>query len=124
VVEYEYDATRKLLIATLSGIVRGEEFHRGFPDIREGTLELVDMSAVTGNHLPWDELHRLAVIDRTSPLRVSRMALLAPNDVGFGLSRIYQSLMDGSDTAVWVFRDRKQALAWLGVEEARGAATG
>jgi len=45
----------------------------------------------------------------------SRRALLVSNDVAFGLTRMYQILMEQSPDEVAIFRDFDVALKWLGL---------
>ena len=53
----------------------------------------------------------------------ARMALYAPRDLAFGVSRMYQSLTsDRAGPEVGVFRDREEALAFLGLSETAAAA--
>ena len=45
----------------------------------------------------------------------SRVAVLAPRDISFGLARMYQVYTDPVDTNFMVFRDLLEAADWLGI---------
>ena len=50
-----------------------------------------------------------------------RAALLVTRDLDYGLSRMYELLMDGRTSGeIMVFRKKEEAAAWLEAEEARG----
>ena len=61
------------------------------------------------------EIHFLAGNRSEVHVAGARRALVAPMDVGFGLSRMFQGMAD-LDGDVRVFRDRDEALAWLSGE--------
>jgi hypothetical protein len=61
------------------------------------------------------EIHFLAGNRSEVHVAGARRALVAPMDVGFGLSRMFQGMAD-LDGDVRVFRDRDEALAWLNGE--------
>lgn len=117
-VEYRFEAERKLLVVTVSGTVTDEDFQDDkFPDLPEGTLELLDLTRAEAARISNAEIRRLAEVDKKRPDRVARMAILADRDVGFGLARMYQTLTSGMQTVVEVFRSREEALAWLGIDD-------
>jgi hypothetical protein len=119
VVEYRYDEDCALLLVTVSGVLSETDFQEAkFPDVPVGTVELLDMSAVTKVEISSAEVRRLAEIDRSGPTRIKRMAIVATTEVGFGLARMYQTLSDGEApaTEVRVFRDSDAARAWLGLD--------
>lgn len=43
----------------------------------------------------------------------SRVALVGPDDLSFGLGRVYAAYRESEQTHVEVFRTREEALAWL-----------
>jgi hypothetical protein len=120
-VEYEFDPDRKLLVVRVTGVVTDGDFgDDAFPDVPEGTLELLDLSGTTEARISNTELRRVSDVDRKRPDRVERMAILATRDVAFGLARMYQMLTEGMRTEVAVFRDHDEAMAWLGLADAPG----
>ena len=58
------------------------------------------------------EIHFLAGNRSEVHVAGARRALVAPMDVGFGLSRMFQGMAD-TEGDVRVFRDYDEALAWL-----------
>ena len=124
---YRIDADRRLVVARGSGILKDAEvfgYQREVwsrPDVA-GFDELIDMSAVTTVLLPSLERVRdlaelSAEMGRTAPK--SRMAIVAPDDLSFGLGRMFDAYREGAAPGlkpVGVFRTLPEALAWLGIE--------
>jgi hypothetical protein len=50
-------------------------------------------------------------------LRPVKSAVFSEDWVGFGIARMYESLMEGAPIEVRAFRDRAKAAEWLGVPE-------
>ncbi len=75
-------------------------------------LDLVDCKS-----LPETEKVRFAagrVTASSSSLRFGRMAIVVPSDVLFGMLRMFHTLSETAFTDAQIFRDRDQALQWLG----------
>jgi hypothetical protein len=127
-IDYRIDDARRLVLVHGHGTVTDEEvfaYQREVwsrPDV-EGFDELVDMTGVEHIALPSadrvQDLARLSAgMDTCS--RASRLAVVAPTDVAFGLGRMYQThreLDPRSTKEVGVFRTRPEALAFLGIDE-------
>ena len=47
----------------------------------------------------------------------NRMAIISPNNLGFGLGRMFEMMQEGSPFKVRAFRQRAGALDWLGLSE-------
>jgi hypothetical protein len=96
------------------------------PEVR-GYDELIDMSAVEHIALPSsDRARQLSSLSAAMDARArsSKLAIVAPEDLAFGLGRMYQayrSLNEQSTKTVGVFRSLPDAVAWLGIED-RGPA--
>lgn len=89
-----------------------------------GTPELVDLSRVTRSDVSFDSLRRFARILDTElidPLRPRRIAVFAPGDTIYGVSRMTTTLINLSPggTTSEAFRTEAEALAWLGRTERR-----
>jgi hypothetical protein len=91
------------------------------PDVA-GYDELIDMTRTQEIvHPTPDGVHALATLSAgmdPSP-SASKVAIVAPQDLAFGLGRMYQAyraLDPRSTKAVGVFRHREEALAFLGIE--------
>jgi len=87
-----------------------------------GFDELVDMSAV--EHIAVQSTERVRELAALSakmdqPSTVSKFAIVAPQDIAYGLGRMYEAYreLDASTTKhVEVFRRLEDALAYLGLE--------
>jgi hypothetical protein len=124
-VSYEIDRAQRLVIATLHGrLVDADifEYQREVWSLPEnvGYHELVDMSEITDVALVSaagiTDLAKLAT--SMDPAERSKLAIIAKTDLHFGLSRMYQfhrELSPQSTRTVRVFRQREEAVAWLGV---------
>jgi hypothetical protein len=124
---YRIDHERRLVVATVRGTVTREDLF-GYQttvwsrsDVR-GYDELVDMSGVTAVATPSVEnVHSLATLGATMPgsRSESKLAILAPSDLTFGLGRMFQVLRsneDGGVRDVQVFRTPEEVLAFLGLD--------
>ncbi|MBN2318152.1 MAG: hypothetical protein JXR49_03710 [Acidobacteria bacterium] len=47
----------------------------------------------------------------------SRVAVIAPKDVSFGLARMYEAYAESANISFTVFREADAALEWLGIPE-------
>lgn len=126
-IEHKIDHQRKLVVVDGYGTVTGEEvfaYQREVwisPDV-VGYDELVDMSRVQ-QVAPFSsdrarELARLAAA-MDGPETSSKLAIVATDDLLFGLSRMYEAFREAeprSRKQVSVFRSRAEAMAWLGLE--------
>lgn len=124
-VEYQIDPARRLVRVTMRGHLTGDDllkFQREVwsrPDV-QGFDELVDASGIEldlSSRLTSD-LRGLAEIAASmdSP-NVSKLAIVAEDDFGFGLGRMYAAYREAAahgTRVVEVFREIEPALAWLG----------
>ena len=75
---------------------------------------LTDWSAAESTDLHFRDIEGFARVRRQTKLKNAiRSALVAPTDVHFGLSRIFQALNDNPQITIAVFRDRPSATEWL-----------
>jgi hypothetical protein len=77
----------------------------------------VDLSGITDvavrtNHLFDFARMRVQQLAGAAPMK---SAVYCEDWVGFGIARMYESLMEGSRMEVLAFHDRGKAAAWLGV---------
>jgi hypothetical protein len=83
---------------------------RNDPDFDPDFKELVDGSQMQLPNLFYDDFK--AISDSVDPFsEKSRRAIVAPEGVLYGISRMYQMIRGGENTRV--FNDREKALAWL-----------
>jgi hypothetical protein len=89
------------------------------PDFRPDYDHLVDMRAVSAFQPDSKDIRKRSQDDRDNiRLDTSRIAIVATNNVVFGMARMYETLMDGADVTVRTFRDMAEAEAWLDLEAA------
>jgi len=120
---YDWDAGRRLLRTRIWGEAGdddlGAHLRALVADVRiRGPLrELVDMSGAESVSFSAALLQQLATAARAHGDRFlgMRTAIVAPSDVLFGISRMYEMLADslGSPIEVAVFRDVDHAEDWL-----------
>ena len=126
-IEYRIDHIKKLVLVKVRGTMTDEEVFGYQRDVWSGDDtagydELVDMSEVEHIALPSvDRVRQLASLSAgmDAPSSPSKLAIIAPQDVAFGLGRMYATYrqMDArSRKHVGVFRSRKEALAFLGAD--------
>lgn len=109
-----------MAIARCSGVFR-------FEDARNGAVLLWQTPGWSGEAVVWDfreaafdlsspDVHDVAqfVARNQRPMPPSRVALVASIDVNFGLARMFEALRQDPRTAVRVFRDYDEAVAWAG----------
>jgi hypothetical protein len=76
----------------------------------------VDATAVTGVRVDFRAMARFSRERRQSRFAGNvRTASLAGSNAVFAFGRVYQTLLNHPQITVQVFRDREEALAWLGV---------
>jgi hypothetical protein len=125
-IDYCIDHQRRLVIAQGRGALTDDDvfgYQRSVWSRRDvaGYDELIDMSLVTHIDLPSSE--RVAELAQLSaamdaPDKESKLAIVAPKDLAFGLGRMYQ-VHRGMESAnvkqVGVYRSLPEALRFLGV---------
>lgn len=91
------------------GVIQSEEdfeetlFHR-----------YTDFSGLTEIRLKIGHVFQIAELRREAPQPV-KSAIFAETTVGYGIARMYESLMEGAMIQVRAFRVRAAAAEWLGV---------
>ena len=89
----------------------------------QGYDELFDMTNVEEiEEAPPERIRQFAreSAKMDQPESHSRLAIVAPQDIAFGLGRMYQvfrELSPGSTKKVGVFRSLREASAWLGIDD-------
>lgn len=91
-------------------------------DTAPGLPRLADLTATTGIRISDAGLHRLAEDRRQRRFtRLMRTAILVNSEAMFAFARMYKGYLQHPQVAVEIFRERDQALAWLG-GRAKGSA--
>ena len=117
-VTYTHDAG---VVTEYEGEVTGDEvieIHRGIVD--DPSFELLryyisDGTGRTRAAVSADQARVMAGISKSaSKLNPNLLvAMVRPEDVDFGMSRMYQSLLEDSDFRIGVFRTRAEAGDWV-----------
>jgi hypothetical protein len=123
-IRFRTDAERGVRIATFYGSVDDAELLGAYRaqladlDYDASLDDLVDLRAVQRLDLGGAALRELmAMFSRVDSLGyTTRLAIVAPHDLGYGLGRMYEMMRTGAPEEVGVFRDVDDALAWLGTE--------
>jgi hypothetical protein len=127
-IDFTIDHDRRLVTARGRGALTTDElfaYQRDVwlcPDVA-GYDELVDMSAIEQIVAPSpQQIAQLARIsaEMDDPRRRSKFAVVAPQDLAYGLGRMYQThrnLESHSTKEVRVFRTLSEALEYLGVKD-------
>jgi len=124
---YTVDHARRIILAEGRGVFTPEDVEQYQTETQRPELagydEMVDMTAVREIALRSTDgirelaRHSAALDDGAAP---SRFAIVAPQDAFFGIGRMYEtyrSLDERSRKRVSVFRSRKEALAFLGIDD-------
>jgi hypothetical protein len=119
-IRYQIDLRRGLLRTTVTGVLNSREiegyFDRLFDDVdfNPAIPGLVDLRQVTGAPVI-EELRKIASVvrERRGARAPARRALLVPNDLLFGMMRMFEVYSDGGPFEYATFRDEAEALRWL-----------
>ncbi|HTQ58723.1 MAG TPA: hypothetical protein VMI32_00745 [Candidatus Solibacter sp.] len=85
---------------------------RADPDFDPAYSQLLDFRHVTQIELTAADIQQLAVSNIFSS--ESRRAFLVPNDLAFGLARMYEMLRESAgERGIRIFRDLDEALGWV-----------
>ena len=120
-IEKSVDNNAQLTIFTVKGSVPGEEIKNAISDFYEhGPITknvLWDLSHAVLDNLSAEDVRQIVNVPKKSfELRLGgKTVLVAPDDLAYGLSRMYQtsSRPDGLPFEVQVFRDFEAAHKWL-----------
>ena len=128
-ITYEIDLIRKTVFAAAAGVLTAQELFSYQkqvwlqPEFR-GFHECIDMSGVTEIIDATDRnMQALAevAVQADDPAQPTRLAIIAKEDLHFGLGRMYESyrgMHPKNARQVSVFRTREDALHWLTHKEA------
>lgn len=115
---YEINRAEKLVLTICSGLVteleirQHDEALKSDPDFSSDFNQIIDMRQITEFPLSVDEIQKVAAYE-TMFKAESRRAIVAQNDLLFGLSRMYEAFHQHSDLGnLRVFRDFAEAKSW------------
>jgi hypothetical protein len=105
-----------------SGVLKGQEIIKvvmamagKVPHPERVTHGLIDLTEVTDFQVSTEELKVITGVDRTQAETMKRIyvAIVAPKDVAYGMSRMYEGLMLTPGWTIEIFRTMNQARTWL-----------
>ncbi|MGB2592048.1 MAG: hypothetical protein WAJ96_15440 [Candidatus Acidiferrum sp.] len=115
---YKIDKERRLVLSSGTGIFNLEDarLHQerllADPDFDPSYAQLLDFTHTTQIDLTAADIHQLALRNIFSPN--SRRAILVPNDLAYGLGRMYEILREASgERGIRIFRNLEDALDWV-----------
>ena len=110
-------------VSSFKGIVTDDELLNSFKSFYESELwtpgmnELTDLSEGDASQISTDGLRRFAIFTEQvfikNEVKLSKTAVYAPKDLAFGLSRMYEIMIDESPENFYVFKDIDKAKRWL-----------
>ncbi len=118
-VTYQIDKRRHLVITEWTGAVTLKEVRAHHAALRADADFDPSMSQLSDAReakavVPSNDLRLLA---KESPFgKGSRRAVVGRSDLVFGVSRMYQTLIDPDAATVGVFRNIREAYDWLGID--------
>lgn len=119
--KYRVDKSLGVVFSIADGVldiedcIQLKEALRSDPDFQSSFDQFLDLTKIVDCRLTPGELNLLAAQPLFS--KDSRRVFVAPNDLVYGLSRMYQAFMEDHDSEIAVFRDRSEAMKWMGLEE-------
>jgi hypothetical protein len=129
-VEYTYDEEKNVLYTRFFGVITDRDLKdqaeavAADTRIKPGVRELVDLSGIEEIEGSPSALEANIRIDtaHSEKLAGMRTAIVAPTDLLYGFSRMYQSLAElrKSPLTIEIFRNEKEAREWLGLDENEG----
>jgi hypothetical protein len=124
-IQHRVDRKYGVVLAWGEGVVSDDELlafvqrTANDSEFRSGMHELIDLRRVDTSALSTRSLRRTAELFAafdTGPAQ-GRVAIVAPEDLAYGLSRMYQAFRGEDAVELMVFRDMIDARKWLGLPE-------
>ena len=104
--------TAEILFNCLKEVISSAGFQPGFN-------HLVDLREVTSFPATTADMHKRVELDLDieKQLGKCKIALVTSNELVFGMSRMYEMLMDNAIPEVRSFRNINEAILWMGIEK-------
>jgi hypothetical protein len=119
-VEIAVDRNRKLVVSTYSAEVTDADVARQIAEIERYApygpeyCAITDFTRVTHFNISTEQIRSVA--GSKSPLQNARRVMVAPSDVAYGTSRMFQTLASRTRPNITVVRTLEEAYAALGIE--------
>ena len=117
---FEFDYEHKILLTVMEGEIRGFEISTIDQDMRARIVRMQpaagisDLTGVTDFNVPGQIMRSAALQPSPFPSEIPRF-IVAPTDVLYGMSRMYELVADRPHGKLQVVRNRQEALSALGV---------
>jgi len=125
VIKCTIERDRRLVILVYAAVVSDEEVLSTYeklgrdPRIQAGYTYLVDFSDEDSTARSSGTVARLAKLAKDwgggAAHAPGKVAVIAPDDLSYGLTRMYQERAGRSSEEYQVFRNASEAVAWLGI---------
>jgi hypothetical protein len=119
-VSHRVDLSRGCVMTTFEGTVTTSEILANADvmsrneEVDHCHVELVDLTAVVGDEVDTSVIREVAA-NLKHAIHIKRMAVLASSELQYGLARMFQAYAGDAPVEVSVFRERGEALSWLGL---------
>ena len=109
------------IYVTLEGKVTLEDFKVGASEayseenIQTQNYQIIDFTNCSSFDLSSSDMQEIARIDKEASEKNPniKIAIIAPTDVAFGMSRVYEAYTDETGFDTMVFRNSEDAEAWI-----------
>ena len=121
---FEFDFEHKILLTVMEGEIQGFEISAIDHDMRAHIVRMQpaagisDLTGVTNFNVPGNIMRSAALQPAPFPADTPRF-IVAPTDVLYGMSRMYELVANRPDGKLQVVRNRQEALSALGVSTAK-----
>ena len=101
------------LLSSYKDLYANEKFKPGFHEIAD--LRKAQLNDVTSDGMSLlVEMMQRYLTEKCDDFKT---AVIAPDNISFGMSRVYKSMSYNSPENVEVFRELNEALKWIGIDE-------
>ncbi len=121
---FEFDYEHRILLIVMEGDIDGQEIWEIDKNMRERVVRMKpnagisDLSGVIAFHVPGQIMRSAALQEPPFPPETSRF-IVAPTDVLFGMSRMYEMVANRPAGKLQVVRSRAEALNAIGVQNTK-----
>jgi hypothetical protein len=121
-ITFRIDAESGVVYTNVQGLVSADDILEalksimGHPEFRPGLNGLADLRNIEGDLFSGD-VRKIAelMIEFRKKIGSSKTAVIVSKDVTFGMARTYQVFAEKSSIKTEIFRDKDEALQWLGI---------
>ena len=127
-IKFRYDADRNILYETGEGELSYQDFTEYRANLLAQPIRPASKALVLADYrnariaLSSDEMWQIKKqSDEVAGFfGGAKVAIVAPDDLGFGMARMYSMVSEAGDFEGAVFKTMSEARAWLGIEEPEG----